>query len=244
MQERVIAVPATLDSRSVAELARAIELAMTDDTVSVVVLQGTQDAFCRGLDFDEIADVATADDLRARATGDYCRCLMALRRSDRPVIAVVQGVATGGGLGLVAAADVVIASDRASFGLPEVLFGLAPAMVLPLLLERLSTKTARVWALTGATRNAEQARLDGLVDVVVSNHEIEAELKRWLKALRRGQRRGVKSIKHLSAVMPAMDPGAALELGRNATLASLNEPRVLEAIRRFKDDGVLPWELE
>jgi len=243
LSERMIFVPATLDSESVDTLASAIESAMQDDAVFSVVLQGSSDTFCRGLDLDEIASPEPDPGLKQRqAVADYCRCLGALRFSDKPTIALVEGATTGGGVGLVAACDVVIASDAATFGLPEVLFGFAPAMVLPFLLERVPAHTARIWAMTGIARPATEAKAQGLVDSVVSSAELLTELRRWLKPLRRGLRRGVKTIKQLSAIMPALDKSAALELGRQSTLAAICDPDTVTAIRNFKNEGVLPWE--
>jgi enoyl-CoA hydratase/carnithine racemase len=243
LKEQVISVPATLDSMAVAVLASAIESAMRDDVVGVVVLQGSRDTFCKGLDLDEIASPEPDQSLNQRqAVADYCRCLEALRFSDKPTIAVVEGATAGGGVGLVAACDVVIASDTATFGLPEVLFGFAPAMVLPFLLERVPAHTARIWALTGIARPATEAQAQGLVDVVVSSNELLPELRRWLKSLRRGLRRGVKTIKQLSAIMPALDKSAALQLGQQSTLAALCDPGTVAAIRTFRNEGVLPWE--
>jgi enoyl-CoA hydratase/carnithine racemase len=243
LKEHVVVVPGTLDSKSVDALASAIESAMRDDTVGAVVLRGTEDTFCRGIDLDEIAEsIGGQRPIHEQSVVDYCRCLRALRFSDKPTLAVVKGAALGGGLGLVAASDVVIAGEDATFGLPEVLFGLAPAMVLPFLLERVSARTARIWAMTGIARGAVEAKAEGLVDVVVSSSDINSELKRWLKVLRRGLRRSVKTIKHLSAVFPALDKVAALELGQQSTLAALSDPLTISAIKNFKTDGILPWE--
>ncbi len=243
LRERIIFVPATLDSKSVDTLAVEIEAAMQDDAVGAVVLQGSSDTFCKGLDLDEIASgESDQSHTQNRAVADYCRCLRALRFSDKPTIALVEGATAGGGVGLVAACDVVIAGEAATFGLPEVLFGFAPAMVLPFLLERVPAHIARIWALTGIARPATEARAQGLVDIVVPSVDLLPELRRWLKSLRRGLRRGVKTIKQLSAIMPALDKSAALELGQQSTLAALSDPGIVTAIRNFKNDGALPWE--
>ena len=243
LNERVLLVPATLDRASVDALADAIESAINDATVGAVVLQGSREVFCKGLDLDELVDLQSdPHSTHEQSVVNYCRCLRALRFADKPVIAVVEGAALGGGLGLVAASDVVIAGEGSSFGLPEVLFGLAPAMVLPFLLERVPNHTARIWAMSGIARPASEAKAAGLVDVVVSSAELPAELKRWLKVLRRAQRQGVKTIKQLSATIPALDCAAALELGQQATLTAMRDPFTIAAVKSYKLDGVLPWE--
>ena len=243
LSERVLSVPATLDRVSVDALAGAIESAMSDASVGAVVLQGSQEIFCQGLDLDELVGSGSdGQSLHEQSVANYCRCLRALRFSDKPAIAVVEGATLGGGLGLVAATDVVIAGENATFGLPEVLFGLAPAMVLPFLLERVPVHTARIWALSGVARTAADAKAAGLVDVLVSNAALPAEVKRWLKTLRRAQRQGIRTIKQLSATIPALDCAAALELGRQTTLAAMRDPSTIAAVKRYKLDGVLPWE--
>ena len=241
-REKNLDVPESLNCSSVHEFAQAIDAAMQDDTAGAIVLQGTRETFCRGLDFDEIADTGNIAGAPTRAIEDYCRCLRALRFSDKPTVAIVQGASLGGGVGLVAACDVVIATENATFALPEVLFGFAPAMVLPFLLERVPRRTARIWALTAATRTAKEALSEGLVDVVTSEAELQSELRRWLKLLRRGQRSGVKTIKHLCSTMPSLDQSAGLDMGHQSTLAALRDPDVLAAITRFKTEGILPWE--
>lgn len=241
MTERVVSVPASLSATAVAALAEAIELAMQDESTNVVVLRGSSNVFCRGLDLDELL----ADDdagIEVQPILDYCRCLRALRFAKKPAIAAVQGDALGGGVGIVATCDVVIADADAKFGLPEALFGLAPAMVMPFLLERVSVHAARRWALTATARSAEEARSDGLVDVVVPASELDKELRRQVKTLRRALPSGVKAIKHLTSVVPRLDLVAALELGQQTTLTHLRDPATVAGIRRYRSEGVLPWE--
>ena len=101
-REKNLDVPESLNCSSVHEFAQAIDAAMQDDTAGAIVLQGTRETFCRGLDFDEIADTGNIAGAPTRAIEDYCRCLRALRFSDKPTVAIVQGASLGGGVGLVA----------------------------------------------------------------------------------------------------------------------------------------------
>jgi len=242
LTDRVLTVPQSLNAKAVASLAQAIESAMCDENLGAVVLQGSTDVFCRGLDLDELVGADKDSPLDAQPVLDYGRCLRGLRFSDKPTIAVVQGEALGGGIGLVATCDIVIAGENAKFGLPEVLFGLAPAMVFPFLLERVALRTARHWAMTATTRSAVEAKLAGLVDAVVSDAELAKELRRQLKALRRSMRQGIKTIKQLTAVVPSLDLAAALELGQRSTLATLRNQSTIADIRRYRSEGILPWE--
>lgn len=240
-REQRIDVPETLSSSSVRALAEAVDAAVRDGTTETVVLQGGQETFCKGLDFEEIAGAGDVNAIEA-STREYCRCLTMLRFSDKPTVALVRGAATGGGVGLVAACDLVIASDSASFALPEVLFGFAPGMVLPFLLERVPRQTARLWALTAIKRTAQEAFNHGLVDQLVSDSVLEAEVRRWSKLLRRGHRRGISTVKQLCAVIPSADLLAGVSLGQQSTFEALREPEIVRGIQRFMADGLLPWE--
>lgn len=242
MAEKVVIVPQSLNAVGVANLAATIESAMADQCTSAVVLRGSKEVFCRGLDLDELIGNADDDPVRAQPVVDYCRCLRAVRFSDKPAIAVVEGEALGGGIGLVAACDVVIASDTSKFGLPEVLFGLAPAMVMPFLLERIPVRTARIWAMTANARSAAEAEAAGLVDVLVSESNLDKEIRRQLKAFKRSVRQGIATIKRLTATVPSLDLAAALELGQESTLATLHDSATIAGIRRYKNEGILPWE--
>ncbi len=243
MTHRLVTVPQALDPQSVGALLRSIEETLADASTRVLVLVGSKDTFCRGMAVEQLADSSDARGATtAGAIDDYVRCLMALRFAGRPTLAVVEGQALGGGVGLLCACDVVLAGEQASFGLPEVLFGLAPAMVLPLLMERVGRRTARVWALTGTVRNAEQARAAGLVDEVVASAELSTVTQRWARRLERGNPRQVATIKQLLSRMPALELKDAIRLGQETTLATVGDPEFLTLMARYQQDGILPWE--
>jgi enoyl-CoA hydratase/carnithine racemase len=145
-------------------------------------------------------------------------------------------------VGIVAACDLVIAADGASFALPEVLFGFAPGMVLPFLLERVPRQVVRLWALTASQRSAHEAQVAGLVDRVVQSSDLEGELRRWLKMFRRCHRRGVRTVKQLCREVPNTDLATGLGIGQQSTVQALREPEVVRGILRFVTEGSLPWE--
>src|SRR5438477_5999325 len=93
----------------------------------------------------------------------------AQRSNGKVTLAVVDEQALGGGVGLAAVCDYVLATERATFGLPELLLGLVPATIFPILLERMPPQRARRLALLGHTQNAAQASASGLVDEVVAS---------------------------------------------------------------------------
>jgi enoyl-CoA hydratase/carnithine racemase len=220
-----------LDGASVAALHSAIEAGI--EHCRVLVLEGADGSFCGGLDLEHLADDRAAT-TSARA---YARCLEALRFATCPTIAVVDGAALGGGLGLAAACDVVVATRRASFGLPELLFGLLPAIVLPVLLERTSAQRLRLLALRACTVDAEEARSLGLVDEIVPADKLAQATQRWARVLGRPEANAVAHLKRFAISSLSQ----AFEHGAKVTAERLEDPAVLAAARKFSDGEVAPW---
>lgn len=228
-----------IDPAGVRQLAEFLAVAEDDEECRVIVLQGEGRTFCGGADLAYI--LAHPEEGQAEGLRLYTRCLSSLRGSSKVVIAVVDGVATGGGVGLAAAADMIIATDRSRFGLPEVTLGLLPAMILPVLLERLSPQKARLLALWGSV-DARQALDLGLVDQVVQDAPgLEKALRSALKQALRCNPQAVAQLKQLSGRMTGMPLERALELGADVAAEVFSDPRRLKHVREFMDGGGLPW---
>ena len=176
-----------------AAVERLLTLLETDHSATLVTLEGDRDAFCEGMDFSQLV---RRDDNVAAVLDRFRALLHVLSTTPRPVIALVGGPAMGGGVGLAAAADLVIATPHATFGLPEVVFGLVPAMVFPFVARRVGPARAR-WLARGATTitAAEALRL-GLVDEVVD--DLEAGLARHARRLSHLDARAVGEVKALA----------------------------------------------
>lgn len=228
---QAIEVPAALSPASLIALRERLEAIEG----GVVVLRGAGEAFCRGIDFSALRDLAP--DEEERALLDFEACLCRLRRAPAPVIAVVEGSALGGGLGLAAAADVLIAAADARFGLPEVLFGLYPAMVLAALEERVPAQKLRRLALEGASVDAAAALAMGLADEV--SPEPDRALARWVRVLSRASAEGARALKSHPPGVARFE--RAVAAGRERTQAALRDPRVRARIDRFLADEALPW---
>lgn len=118
------------DGETVTLLQRALRDLASDDSVRVVELSGAGTAFCAGADLDWMKRVAnfTMEENR-RDSAELAQLFKALDELDKPVVARVQGAALGGGTGLVAACDVVVAAEGAVFGTTEVRLGIIPAVI-------------------------------------------------------------------------------------------------------------------
>lgn len=240
-----LALPETLGSAAVARLLAELE-AVPEESVRVLLLRGAPHAFCRGMDLSEISSGAEADSraLSERATLDFTRVISKLQATSVITVAVVEGPALGGGVGLAAACDFVVASDTATFALPELLLGLVPAIILPVLADRLGLRPATRWAMTKASWKADEAKTAGLVDQLVSPERLDVELQRLIRQLLSSHRRGVVTLKQLVRELPELDAARAIERGRTTLNGLLGQAKVREELAAFSEYGLLPGEAD
>ena len=224
-----IAVPPAIDPRSAEEFADAVQRAVADPDKRVIVLGGGNGVFCKGL------NVFTLEDRKTSVTA-LAEILLSLRRAPITVISVVDGVALGGGVGLAAASDLVIASEDSSFGLPEALIGLAPAIILPFLLERMRPQEVRLWALSAYARSAAEAARAGLVDVVVPAADLDRQTTHWVRQLSRAHSDGVGRVKRVTAEAASMNLETAVRKGIDLTSQLLNDSAVIQRFRDIASD--------
>ena len=155
-------------------LTEACEQLQDRDDVRVVVLRGCGPSFCVGGDIREFRDLADQSQEERRATlSAQVRILDALGALRQVTVVVVQGLAAGFGVSLVARCDVVLAGRSAEFALLELVIGVVPAFVLLDVQRSMPDKQARDWLLTGERRTAEQARDAGLVSRVVDDADLD-----------------------------------------------------------------------
>jgi methylglutaconyl-CoA hydratase len=166
-------------------LLAALELASTTAEVRVVVLRGEGPVFCAGGDVQWMLQLAEAGHRESvKGARQIADVFAAINQCPKPVVAVVQGAAIGGAVGLVAASDIVIASSEAVFGLSEARLGLVPACVTPFLLAKVGPSHARRLLLTGQRISADDALRVGLVHYLVSPEEtLDAALERRLRQM-------------------------------------------------------------
>ena len=165
-----------INAASVELLHEFLEQADLDANVRVVVLRGAGKDFCAGADLDEL--LASADqtpDQNEATAYRLGQVFERIRSLPKPVLALVQGRALAGGAGLATACDLVLASDTAQFGYPEIQRGFVPAMVATLLQRATGEKIALDLILTGRLLGAEEARVAGLVSRVVPAGELQNE---------------------------------------------------------------------
>jgi enoyl-CoA hydratase len=173
-------------------LAQAFTSADQDPTVHVVVLCGHEKAFCAGADLTEYVDASPVDIIERRME----RLWQAISSCSKPVIAALQGYALGGGFELAMLADIILVSESAKLGQPEVQIGIMPGGGATQRLTRVAGKfQAMKWLLTGAIFKPQEALQMGLVSEVLPADEVESRALEMAKALSLGPQLAIKSIK-------------------------------------------------
>ncbi len=166
------------DDVVVTELTETFNELSASDAVRVVVLQTEGKHFSAGADINwmkrmvEYTFDGNVEDARKLA-----RMLQSVRACNKPVIARVHGATFGGGVGLVAACDIAVATKRAAFALSEVRLGIIPAVISPFVIEKIGPGAARRYALTAERFDADEARRIGLINEVVESVE---QLDAWI----------------------------------------------------------------
>jgi methylglutaconyl-CoA hydratase len=223
-----------LDSELVGELHEAVRLSAADANVRAVLLMGAGKDFCSGADLASIKRVAESGVLEnladARAMADL---FTALRHHPRPVIAAVRGRALAGGCGLATACDIVLASESAQFGYPEVNIGFVPAMVMAILRRSMSEKAAFELVATGAIIPATRAREVGIVQRVFPDDRFDEEVESYVSAVAARPPAALSLTKALLYQMDGLDFAASLDAGVQGNAIARMTDDFRQGVRRF-----------
>jgi len=186
------------------QLRAALEDAMGDPSVRVVVLTGAGKVFCAGADLKEALTNPSG------AAGLMSGVVQLLWDSSKPVICRVNGAARAGGIGLVAACDIAIAADRATFAFSEVRIGVVPAVISVPCLRRMPSRAAAEYFLTGEVFDARRAAEIGLLTRAVTADDLDAEVARYAGLLLRGAPGALAGTKGVLRDVPAQGVAAGL----------------------------------
>lgn len=187
-----------LDEEMIHGLHQAFDRYSEDGSVRVIVLGAEGQNFCLGSDPEWTRRTTRLD--AADNLADACQLpalLLAIASSRKPVVARVQGLAAGGGAGLVAACDLAIGAPTAQFALTEVQHGLVAAGVLPYLLQAIGVRHARRLMMTGERLSSAEAHVLGLLSSLVSADKLDEEVDRIIALLKRGGPHALAQLKDL-----------------------------------------------
>ena len=227
-----------------AELIAALveTLGRIDLATRVVVLRGEGDAFCAGADLNWMKSMigyGIEQNLSdSRALAEMFRALDGLAM---PLVARVQGAALGGGAGLVAVADIAVASTEAVFGFTEVRLGIIPAVVSPYVVRRIGPAHATVLFVTGLRFDAQQAMEIGLVDAVETPAELDAKVGLYVDAIIAGGPHAVNAAKRLVREVAGRPVAEVRDLTVERIAALRVSPEGQEGMRAFLERREARW---
>jgi methylglutaconyl-CoA hydratase len=223
-----------LDEQAATELSSALEKFGADDDVRVVLLGAEGKDFCAGADLEALERALGADDeaqLRdAKALGAVFE---RMRRLPKAVVASVRGRALAGGAGLATACDIVVASDDARFGYPEVGVGFVPAMVMTMLRRAMGEKHAFELVATGRIIDAHEALALGLVSRVSPAGSFDEDVESLLVRLAAAPPAALRLTKRLFYDLDAHDIASGLDLGARVNVEARSTDEFREGVRGF-----------
>jgi methylglutaconyl-CoA hydratase len=202
-----------LDAELIGDLRAAFESLSTEgpDALRGVVLAGSGSVFCAGADVDWMRSaVGLGVEENERDASALHAMLASVDRCPVPVVARVQGAALGGGMGLCAVADVVVATADAAFGFTETKLGIIPAVISPFVLAKVGETHARALFPMGQRFNADRALRIGLVhEVVPDEAALDERVKELLGELRSAGPTAARAAKAIVRELRTLDPEEA-----------------------------------
>ena len=228
----------TINVRLIAECHQVMTLC--EDAIVVLVLEGLPEFFCFGADFQELHAKVLGGQLEEQKPGDPLYDLW-LKLVSGPYITIshVRGKANAGGVGFVAASDIVLADLTAQFSLSEMLFGLLPACVLPFLVRRIGFQKANYMTLMTQPIPVQQAYAWGLVDAYEAKSE--SLLRKHLLRLRRLSKQAVLRYKrYMNGLNKSLLTSKSTAIA--ATTEAFSDPKNIRGIFKYIETGRFPWE--
>jgi methylglutaconyl-CoA hydratase len=214
------------DEQMIAALREALQRWGGDPAVRLVVLRGAGRHFQAGADLACLRRLAAAPPEVNRefslATTDAMHLLCTL---PRPTLALVHGACYGGGVGMVAACDIAIASQGASFALTEVRWGVIPAPIIPQLCAAMGVRGLRRYGITGEAFDAEEARRIGLVHEVCADEALDQAAAPVIEGILRSAPEAARASKKLVLAYAGLDLSERASAEAAEGLASFREKR-------------------
>jgi enoyl-CoA hydratase/carnithine racemase len=218
------------------EISGALSEANGDPGIGAVLISGAGKAYCAGMDLSEAPDVDGP--ILAEA---HERLFTFHEWMDKPVVAAVHGVALGGGTGLAANAHILIASEDAVFGLPEVRLGLWPVLIFPAIASAMGERRAVELSVSARNFSAREAATFGLVSEVVSAERLEARAVEVATGLAQNSADAIRAGLAYVRAIRGKSLSAALAVGRVAREELMQQPDFDEGVRAFREKRAAVW---
>ncbi len=168
----------------IADLTTCFEALNDDKDIRVIILQSAGQSFSAGADINWMKSMVSATQDENKADSErLAKLLRVINFNSKATIAKVQGLALGGGVGLVCCCDIVVATDDAKFGLTEAKLGLVPAVISPYVVDAIGTRHARRYFQTAEIFDASTAYRLGVVSELCSESELDEKVSKQVKFL-------------------------------------------------------------
>jgi methylglutaconyl-CoA hydratase len=213
-----------------------------DRQIRAAVLQGAGPVFCAGADLEWMSRmVAYSPEENIRDAGALARMFEMLDTLPFPLLGRIHGAALGGGAGLAAVCDLVIAADDAVFGFTEVKLGILPAVISPYAIAKIGLSAARELFLTGRRFPASRAREIGLVHAVVPPAGLDAAVDETLAELASSSPSAVAEAKALIRTVAGQPPPDVMPLTAETIARQRVSPDGQAGMKAFLSKQKPPW---
>ena len=221
----------------VSEVHQHLLAADEDASVRCIVITGAEPAFCSGADLKN----PPGQMIRGRQSVPYPKVLMTIMESPKPVIAAVNGAAFAGGLGLVGAADIVVAVEDARFAFSEVRIGVIPAVISVVCIPKLGTHHAMRLFLTGERFTGAQAVEMGLAHRAVPKDDLLAAVEEEISMINLGGPIAVPECKKLVRRIPALSIEEGFEEASEWSSRMFASEEAAEGMAAFREKRNADW---
>jgi len=227
----------------ITELLQAFEAVAAAPDVRFMLLRGRGKHFSAGADLEWMRDCAALDyNANLNDARELAQVMASLAQLKVPTLAVVQGAAFGGALGLISCCDMAIGAQDATFCLSEVRIGLIPAVISPYVVQAMGARAARRFALTAERFDGEQARELGLLAECYPAAELEDELTQWLERLLQNSPQAMRATKALLQEVKQGEMTTALRRYTEGAIARIRvSPEGQEGLNAFLEKRDPHW---
>nr|WP_013933280.1 enoyl-CoA hydratase/isomerase [Pseudoalteromonas sp. SANK 73390]CBK62728.1 tmlJ [Pseudoalteromonas sp. SANK 73390] len=229
----------TLNKQMIEECLHVI--AECEERSKIVIIKGLPDVFCFGADFSWMNEQEYTNNQQGSEHDPSMLYTLWRRIALGPFISIaaVEGRVNAGGMGFVAACDIVLSGSRAQYSLSELIFGILPACVMPFLIKKVGEQKAHYMTLMTSPFSANEITQWGLADAVAD--DLDELLRRHLLRLRRLPRDGIVRHKnYMNTLNPQLLEHEQVAIQENRATFTL--PSVVANIGRYVQSGKLPWE--
>jgi methylglutaconyl-CoA hydratase len=223
-----------LNDALVAALKQALLKADADDNLRAIVIKGAGKDFCSGADLSALQKISESNyEENLEDARGLAELFSIIRNVKIPVVSAVHGRALAGGCGLATGCDIVLSTDTARFGYPEVKIGFVPAIVTAILQRNVSEKQAFELITQGFEFSAAEAKGYGLVNRIFAETTFEADVRNYVAVYEKVSRSAVMLSKKLLYEMDGMPFDDALELGSEINAAARMTDDCKAGIEKF-----------